>query len=700
MEDSNLTPEDGVSASATEKIARVIVSTWPNKWMAMPYGDNGTVLVTDRSNDYGYSWMPAEKLRGATGPQGPVGPQGPAGAGGDLSNTTGIRIRTDRLRGEDPTDPKADDDTLSGNPANPANLGGRLIYSDATGDRASIGYGSDRLSFNFSGPERVGFDSAGNIHAQSFRVVLDSARDPGHSVFVEGRGRFVHGLNLDASGNNFASGSDHFHIFMNSGNGQAVNRLWQMMSKSNGTFDGVILGTPPPNMTAPDYAAAKVSLDTTGTSLDSFGRGTVVLRFSTYQPLPVNTRVYINMPLGLVGIPAATYFGVVTKAPSSSDLSAHVLLSRLAFNPAWRGLSTDTSWRLSLPVTIPGQVSLEGAAGGRFNRVRATFSSSHGLKPGQSIVLALDVPALGLAQNVYDGYVRELESPTTAVFVLGGSQQAEPVSTRGVFSDSSSFSVFSGTVDPSHQFVGSMTALQVIRNRDLSFPVRGGTVMPGTVTRFHIGGMSEAVGAFASAVGYGCSSFGAQSSAFGHNCSTDAPRSTALGYGAQARVPDTVAIGGTPILAASREDGSNPFQAYSAPRVAVCSEVVDLSAAASYRWNTPGGSMFLPDSFSVVVVESATPTGTAVIDGNKMVSKTNVGSRNRYVPATEDGTTNLSVSVTAPITSGTLKVRFIWEGLLMEWNTSKSEGSPDVPTRGLVVENLELRAFSEPTMMG
>lgn len=654
-----------VESASAEKIGRVIVSTWPNKWMAMPYGENGSLLVTDRSNPYGFSWMPADKLKGEPGPAGPqgpaglpgpVGPQGPQGepgAGGDLGNTSGIRVRPGAA-GQGP------------------DLGGRVIFADDAGDKAFIGFASGKLTFNFSGSERASLDPTGLVQAQSLRITLDTVRDPGHVVHVEGRGRFVHGLNLDGGGVNFASGSDHFHVFMASGNTQAPNRVWQLMSKSNPTLDAVTLGTPPPNLTAPEYGASKLGLDTSGTSVDSGGRGTVVFKFASYQPLPVNTRVYVAFSIGLVGIPAATYFGVVTKAPTEFDTTAHVLFSRLAFNPAWRGQTSDTSWKMHTPVTVPGHASLEGAVDGRFNRLRANFSLPHGLKPGQNVVLALDAPALGLTANVYDGYVREVESDTRILVVLGGNQLAEPVMSAGTFSNTSAFALFAGTIDPAHQFVGSMTALQVSRNRDLAFPIAGRTVMPGTVTRFSIGGMGEAIGPFTSAVGYGCSALGAQSSAFGHGCATDAPRSTAIGFGARAKVADTVVIGGTPVMPASRQDGSNPFQAYAAPRVAVCSEVVDLSSTGTYRFAAPGGSMFLPDSLSVVVVESASPSGTAVLDNVRTVSKTAVGARNRFSVG-EDGVFTLSATVTTPITSGTLKVRLVWEGLLMEFAATKSE---------------------------
>jgi len=63
-----------------------------------------------------------------------------------------------------------------------------------------------------SGIVRINTNVSSSLGA-GFTYALTSGMDPNRPLDIEGRGRLVHGLSLDAGSANFTNASDHFHLF-------------------------------------------------------------------------------------------------------------------------------------------------------------------------------------------------------------------------------------------------------------------------------------------------------------------------------------------------------------------------------------------------------------------------------------------------------------------------------------------------------
>jgi hypothetical protein len=298
-----------------------------------------------------------------------------------------------------------------------------------------------------------------------FVYALTSGVDPNTPFNIEGRGRLVHGLSLDAGSNNFTSASDHFHFFFSAApnnpgsfNGPystATNTNYKSYQFSpttrpngNDSLRDLIhlttLEAKGANDEAfPTSALTELYLTTTGTVVVTPpGTGLVQLAYaingqSTSQYLhATGDTVYLRIFPGIAGLVANTYNGtVVTRATgyeagygSTNIYKVGIAFGALNFNnnfnPAQKGTSTQTdAWALSRNTTssaFTGIKRIERNSSQYLDQFNVFYTYPITGYTGESVVVDVFNRGAGtfiasgitLTQGRYDGYVSKVLSTT------------------------------------------------------------------------------------------------------------------------------------------------------------------------------------------------------------------------------------------------------------------------------------------------
>jgi hypothetical protein len=298
-----------------------------------------------------------------------------------------------------------------------------------------------------------------------FTYALTTGMDPNRPLDIEGRGRLVHGLSLDAGSNNFTSASDHFHLFFSAGpaNPGSFNGAYSTTTSANYKSYQFSPTTRPNgndnqrdliHLTTleakgandeafPTSALTELYLTTTGTRVVTPpGTGLVELAYAVNsQPTSqylhaTGDTVYLRVFPGVAGIVANTYNGTVVRRVTGFDpaygstnvYKVGVALGALDFNnnfvPAQRGTSTQTdAWALSRNTTssaFTGIKRIERNSSQYFDQFNVFYTTPITGYTGETVVVdvfnrssgTFIASGINLTQGRYDGYVSRVLSNT------------------------------------------------------------------------------------------------------------------------------------------------------------------------------------------------------------------------------------------------------------------------------------------------
>jgi len=315
-----------------------------------------------------------------------------------------------------------------------------------------------------SGIVRINTNVTSSLGA-GFTYALNSGVDPNTPLNIEGRGRLVHGLSLDAGSNNFTSASDHFHLFFSAGPNNPGSFNGRYSTDTNTNYKSYQFSpTTRPNgndnlrdlihlttleakgagdQTFPTSNLTELYLTTTGTTVVTPpGTGLVELGYAvnsqaTSQYLhATGDTVYLRVFPGVAGIVANTYNGtVVTRATgldptygSTNVYKVGIALGALGinnnFNSAQKGTSTQTdAWTLTRTTTsnaFTGITRIERNSGQYLDQFNVFYRSPITGYTGESVVVDVFNRGAGtfiasgitLTQARYDGYVSKVLSST------------------------------------------------------------------------------------------------------------------------------------------------------------------------------------------------------------------------------------------------------------------------------------------------
>ena len=315
-----------------------------------------------------------------------------------------------------------------------------------------------------SGIVRVNTNVSSSFGA-GFTYALTTGMDPNRPLDIEGRGRLVHGLSLDAGSDNFTSASDHFHFFFSAGPANPGSFNGKYSTDTNTNYKSYQFSpTTRPNgndnqrdlihLTTleakgandeafPTTSLTELYLTTTGTVVVTPpGTGLVQLAYavngqSTSQYLhATGDTVYLRIFPGIAGLVANTYNGtVVTRATgyeagygSTNIYKVGIAFGALGFNnnfnPAQKGTSTQTdAWALSRNTTssaFTGIKRIERNSSQYLDQFNVFYTSPITGYTGESVVVDVFNRGAGtfiasgitLTQGRYDGYVSKVLSTT------------------------------------------------------------------------------------------------------------------------------------------------------------------------------------------------------------------------------------------------------------------------------------------------
>jgi hypothetical protein len=328
------------------------------------------------------------------------------------------------------------------------------VYTLGTGLNINSESGIVRINTNLSSSYGAGFTYA-----------LNSGVDPNRPFDVEGRGRLVHGLQLDAGSNYFTSASDHFHFIFSAApnnpgsyNGAYASNFgvnyksyqYSPTTRPNGTDnerDLIHLTTLEAkganDEVFPTSSLTELYLTTTGTLVVTPpGTGLVELAYSINNQAnsqylhATGDTVYLRVFPGVAGIVANTYNGTVVKRITGFDpgygttnvYKVGIALGALGFNnnfnSAQKGTSTQTdAWALSRNTTSSAFTGIK-----RIERTLSQFGDQFNVYyqapitgyTGESVVVdvynkgsgTFVTSGINLTQARYDGYVSKVLSTT------------------------------------------------------------------------------------------------------------------------------------------------------------------------------------------------------------------------------------------------------------------------------------------------
>ena len=345
-------------------------------------------------------------------------------------------------------------------------ISGNKIFNslriEPSGRAFNIGTG---LNINSeSGIVRINTNVSSSLGA-GFTYALTSAMDPNRPLDIEGRGRLVHGLSLDAGSANFTNASDHFHLFFSAGPNNPGSFNGTYSTDTNTNYKSYQFSpTTRPNgndnlrdlihlttleakgagdQTFPTSNLTELYLTTTGTTVVTPpGTGLVELAYAiNSQPTSqylhsTGDLVYLRVFPGVAGIVANTYNGtVVTRAtgldPAYSSTNVYkvgIALGALNVNnnfvPAQRGTSTQTdAWTLTRSTpsnAFTGITRIERNSSQYLDQFNVFYTSPITGYTGESVVVDVFNRGAGtfiasgitLTQARYDGYVSKVLSST------------------------------------------------------------------------------------------------------------------------------------------------------------------------------------------------------------------------------------------------------------------------------------------------
>ncbi len=315
-----------------------------------------------------------------------------------------------------------------------------------------------------SGIVRINTNVSSSLGA-GFTYALTSGMDPNRPLDIEGRGRLVHGLSLDAGSSNFTNASDHFHLFFSAGPNNPGSFNGRYSTDTNTNYKSYQFSpTTRPNgndnlrdlihlttleakgandQTFPTSSLTELYLTTTGTAVVTPpGTGLVELAYAinsqaTSQYLhSTGDTVYLRVFPGAAGIVANTYNGTVVRRVTGLDpaygstnvYKVGIALGALGinnnFNSAQRGTSTQTdSWTLSRSTpsnAFTGITRIERNSSQYLDQFNVFYRSPITGYTGESVVVDVFNRGTGtfiasgitLTQARYDGYVSKVLSPT------------------------------------------------------------------------------------------------------------------------------------------------------------------------------------------------------------------------------------------------------------------------------------------------
>ena len=292
---------------------------------------------------------------------------------------------------------------------------------------------------------------------------LGSGRDPGTSLGIEGRARYLHGLSLTAGNARFTGASDHFHLTFNGASGaNAGSRTaqggsnwstFQMQNSNASTTNEIFLGgvtaffygdtefgtvTTVDNIITADYRYG-ISTDAVITSpLEPDFTGQVDLWYTSNIDFPaISSTIMVNFPTGVAGISAAILPAIVLSsaymaAPdgrlqeNGSPLMVYRLritlygLNSVEWNPNYKtSFSPSTVWKTTkTPAQILGNKTLTPHPTRR-DKVIAEFNQGHNMLLGQVVVLRLTDTSWGVSPNSYSGCITKIINATTFEMKVG-----------------------------------------------------------------------------------------------------------------------------------------------------------------------------------------------------------------------------------------------------------------------------------------
>ena len=351
------------------------------------------------------------------------------------------------------------------NTGNQTITGNKIFNSlriEPSGRAFNIGTG---LNINSeSGIVRINTNVSSSLGA-GFTYALTSGMDPNRPLDIEGRGRLVHGLSLDAGSANFTNASDHFHLFFSAGPNNPGSFNGRYSTDTNTNYKSYQFSpTTRPNgndnlrdlihlttleakgandQTFPTSNLTKLYLTTTGTTVVTPpGTGLVELAYSiNSQPTSqylhsTGDLVYLRVFPGVAGIVANTYNGtVVTRVTgldpaygSTNVYKVGIALGALNVNnnfvPAQRGTSTQTdAWTLTRTTPsngFTGITRIERNSSQYLDQFNVFYTSPITGYTGESVVVDVFNRGTGtfiasgitLTQGRYDGYVSKVLSST------------------------------------------------------------------------------------------------------------------------------------------------------------------------------------------------------------------------------------------------------------------------------------------------
>ena len=328
------------------------------------------------------------------------------------------------------------------------------IYTVATGLNINSESGIVRINSDLSSSYGAGFAYA-----------LTTGLDPNRPLDIEGRGRLVHGLQLDAGSNYFTSASDHFHLIFSAApiNPGSFNGAYSTTTNTNYKSYQFSPTTRPNgndnqrdliHLTTleakgandeafPTSALTELYLTTTGTVVVTPpGTGLVELAYAVNsQPTSqylhaTGDTVYLRIFPGVAGLVANTYNGIVTRRATGLDplygstnvYKVGVALGALDFNnnfiTSQKGTSTQTdAWALSRNTTssaFTGIKRIERNTSQFFDQFNVFYTTPITGYTGESVVVdvfnrssgTFIASGINLTQGRYDGYVSKVLNNT------------------------------------------------------------------------------------------------------------------------------------------------------------------------------------------------------------------------------------------------------------------------------------------------
>lgn len=292
---------------------------------------------------------------------------------------------------------------------------------------------------------------------------LGSSRDPGTSLGIAGRARYLHGLALTAGNARFTGASDHFHLTFNGASGaNAGSRTaqggsnwstFQMQNSNSSTTNEIFLGgvnaffygdtefgRETVNGVIIDYRYGISTDEVPITPLEPDFAGEVVLWYTSSAGFPVNgSTIMVDFQPGVAGISAAILPAIILSrtalvpAPDGrlkedgSPLMVYGLRIKLyGLNPVEWNANYKTPFS---PLLVWKTTSTPGQIGGsnrsltphptRRDKVIAEFNEPHGMLLGQVVVLRLTDTSWGVSPNSYSGCITKIINPTTFEMKVG-----------------------------------------------------------------------------------------------------------------------------------------------------------------------------------------------------------------------------------------------------------------------------------------